>query len=311
MRKVVFFLLLFPVLLHAQEEEKYLQGAVTLEDGKVVFQKELSNEERSREEIFNSICDWMNERFSRDGCNFVYKDSEKGDAASIGEEYIEFSRTAFSLDRARMSYTVTAHIDGHSCLVKLKNIRYEYDVSYQRAPERYTAEEWITDEHALYKGKLNRVSGKFRRATIDFTDELFDGFYAAMGLSDTPKQVTLQPQTEPTLEGYQHFTPEKLPSIMKSMLSESLCDIECAGTSLRVEWKGMETANGKYTASFAISNDDAKQLTINDGDTYTLAFSQSDNSTEKWLLIECSKSGSVIDNEMTIVSGDITAIWVK
>jgi len=42
----------------------------------------------------------------------------------------------------------------------------------------YKAEEWITDQYGLNKKKtkLARVSGKFRRKTIDRVDYLFNRF---------------------------------------------------------------------------------------------------------------------------------------
>ena len=47
----------------------------------------------------------------------------------------------------------------------------------------FTAEEWITDEEALSKDgkKLTRISGRFRRATIDRKDEIFRGAGLATG----------------------------------------------------------------------------------------------------------------------------------
>ena len=48
----------------------------------------------------------------------------------------------------------------------------------ERDPQTLKAEEWITDEYGLKKGKskLSRVTGKFRRKTIDRKDYLFDRF---------------------------------------------------------------------------------------------------------------------------------------
>ena len=42
----------------------------------------------------------------------------------------------------------------------------------------YKAEEWITDEYGLKKSKekLSRVSGKFRKKTIDRKDYIFSRF---------------------------------------------------------------------------------------------------------------------------------------
>ena len=48
-----------------------------------------------------------------------------------------------------------------------------------RDPQAYRAEEWIDDDNALNKkkNKLSKMSGKFRRKTIDRKDYLFGKFY--------------------------------------------------------------------------------------------------------------------------------------
>ena len=56
----------------------------------------------------------------------------------------------------------------------MTNIFYLYDE--ERVATTYKAEEWITDKWGLKKNKdkLSRVSGKFRRKTIDRKDYLFN-----------------------------------------------------------------------------------------------------------------------------------------
>ena len=56
------------------------------------------------------------------------------------------------------------------------HIRYLYEE--ERAPQRLSAEEWITDKEAVNKKntKLLPLSGKFRRKTIDRKDYLFNKF---------------------------------------------------------------------------------------------------------------------------------------
>ena len=46
------------------------------------------------------------------------------------------------------------------------------------------AEEWITDKYALNKKgtKLSRISGKFRRKTIDRKDNIFQRIEAALNI---------------------------------------------------------------------------------------------------------------------------------
>ena len=60
--------------------------------------------------------------------------------------------------------------------VDLKMMRIVYLYDEERTPTTYKAEEWITDKYGLTKkqNKLARVSGKFRRKTIDRKDYLFE-----------------------------------------------------------------------------------------------------------------------------------------
>ena len=175
MRQLLFLLLFIPSLLIAQEDQKYLAGAVPEDGGKVIFTKEISMPSLSKGQIYNVMYTWAEKFFSEEGRRLVYSDKDKGDIAAVGEEYLVFQSTALSLDRTLMDYRVTIECEDNSANIKLAGIRYEYNVSYQREPEKYTAEEWITDKYALNKkkDKLNRGNGKFRRKTIDFADEMF------------------------------------------------------------------------------------------------------------------------------------------
>jgi hypothetical protein len=60
--------------------------------------------------------------------------------------------------------------------VDLTRIYYLYDE--ERLPQTFQAEEWINDKYGLNKKKtkLSRVSGKFRRKTIDRKDFIFNNF---------------------------------------------------------------------------------------------------------------------------------------
>jgi len=58
----------------------------------------------------------------------------------------------------------------------MTRIYYLYDE--ERDAQTFQAEDWITDRYGLNKkqNKLARVSGKFRRKTIDRKDYLFSKF---------------------------------------------------------------------------------------------------------------------------------------
>lgn len=198
MKQLVWLLFFIPVFLTAQEENRYLAGAVPVENGKVTFSKNLSLPEYSKDQVYDLMLEWANQHFNTPESRVVYAEREKGEIACVSEEYLVFSSTALSLDRTRVNYRVTIECQAQASHIELTGIRYEYDVSYQREPEKYTAEEWITDKYALNKTqtKLNRISGKFRRETVNLADRTFQSLTAAAGEQMTAQQGTPQPTVQ-------------------------------------------------------------------------------------------------------------------
>ena len=80
------------------------------------------------------------------------------------------------LDRTRLFYHLSAEIADGKATIRMNRIYYLYEE--ERQPTTYQAEEWITDKYGLNKKqtKTSRVSGKFRRKTIDRKDYLFNKF---------------------------------------------------------------------------------------------------------------------------------------
>lgn len=184
MKKLVWLLFFIPFMLAAETDERYLAGAVPVENGKVVFSKEFKIPGYSETRIYDIMLEWAQANFNTNDKRIVYASAETGEiAAAVLKEYMEFSRTALSLDRTLVTYRLTIECGEGLCRVELGGIRYEYEVSYQRQPEKYLAEEWITDKYALNKAKtkLNRVSGKFRKGTIDLADAYFQLIANAFG----------------------------------------------------------------------------------------------------------------------------------
>lgn len=171
------FCLCLPMLVQAQKRDdtKYLAGAVPEINGKVVFSKEFSIPGMSKNEIFERMQKWMQIRLKRnqnETSRVVYADKEKGQVVGIGEEWIVFSSTALALDRTRVQYQIGAFCHPETCELRIEKIRYTYGEG--REQEKYTAEEWITDEYALNKSQTKLVRGlaKWRRKTVDFADAL-------------------------------------------------------------------------------------------------------------------------------------------
>lgn len=211
MKKLLFILLAcLPLFGMAKDKKdnsdpKYLAGAITMEDGKVTFNHEIKAPSLSKEQLYQQMLDWANNRFKSDGklqSRVVYTNEEEGDIAASAEEYIVFSSSALSLDRTRIYYQYLINVADGVCRMTMTRIRYWYDEN-RDGGEKYTAEEWITDDMALNKKKtkLAPICGKFRRETIDLKDQLFQSATDALG------QKVLANETAPAVVPATPLTP--------------------------------------------------------------------------------------------------------
>lgn len=161
-------------------DQKYLAGAVPVVDGKVTFSTTIKAPGKSVREVYNIVGRTMSAITKEDNqleaSRIVYSDTTKNEIAANIEEWLVFKSNAIMLDRTRFHYNIIADIKAGEATIAITRINYLYDE--ERAPQRYTAEEWITDEHALRsKGqKLVRMNAKFRKKTIDRKDYIFELF---------------------------------------------------------------------------------------------------------------------------------------
>lgn len=178
----------FPLISHAtltpnDDDTRYLAGAVPEVDGKVLFSKEYQIPGMSQEAIYTHLMKWMEKRLKENGnshSRVVFSDEKEGTIAGVGEEWMVFKSTALSLDRTLINYQLTASCQAEKCLLKIEKIRFTY-----QEKEKYTAEEWITDQYALNKAKTKLVRGlaKWRRKTVDFADDVFNDVTVTLGKS--------------------------------------------------------------------------------------------------------------------------------
>lgn len=202
---LVLFLACLPIGMMAQDknddenedESRYLVGAVPEVDGKVVFSKEFSIPGMSQDQIYDRILNWMTTRLAANknvDSRVVYSDKAKGSIAGVGEEWIVFKSSALSLDRTLVNYQITVACHPAKCLIEVEKVRYTY-----REKEKYTAEEWITDKYALNKAQTKMVRGlaKWRKKTVDFTDNLFDGAAKALGAPEAKPEPEKAPKKAP------------------------------------------------------------------------------------------------------------------
>jgi colicin import membrane protein len=161
-------------------DQKYLAGAVPVVDGKVTFHTVIDAPGKSADQVFDIVRKYMvkmtTEGNQLEQSRIVIADSVKHEVVGSYQEWLVFKSTALVLDRTRMMYNIIANCEDGKADITMTRIYYLYEE--ERDPQTFKAEEWITDEEGLTRkgNKLSRVSGKFRRKTIDRKDYLFNKF---------------------------------------------------------------------------------------------------------------------------------------
>lgn len=161
-----------------KNNEIYLAaGAVPEVDGKVQWTCDINVPGKNAQQIYDEMLRIMSKltkeenQLERSKVALVNEQEHK--IASTMQEWLVFTSTFLSLDRAKMSYILNADCeDGH---VKLTMERISYVYGEGKETNYYKAEEWITDKNAVNKKhtRLLPMSGKFRKKTIDRKNELF------------------------------------------------------------------------------------------------------------------------------------------
>jgi len=180
MKKIIAFLACFlPTLLFGGTiDHKYMAGAVPLVDGSVVFTEYIDVPQLSTAVIFAKAKEWAIQRFQpsfdKSHSRLLYANASTHEIATAGDEYLVFSSSILSLDRARISYYLEIKCD--TAKVRLRVGRISYTYATGEGDQHYRAEKWITDTEAMNKKrtKLYPGPGKFRCKTIDLKDQLFD-----------------------------------------------------------------------------------------------------------------------------------------
>ena len=158
-------------------DAKYLKGAVPMEDGKVVFKKEIKAQGKTAFQIYNIVGQFLQDETKEPNqlnSSLIKADTTNYELGARYEEWLVFRNSAISLDRTRFYYVLIAHCQNDQVTIEMTHIKYFYEE--ERNPQRYKAEEWITDSEAVNKKntKLLPITGKFRRKTIDRKDYLFN-----------------------------------------------------------------------------------------------------------------------------------------
>lgn len=313
---IALFLICLPLMAVAQTDNKYLEGAVPLNNDKVEFSTELQVPAMTRQQIYDTMLDWANNKFQpKDKFNarVLYTNPQDGSIAVGGEEYMVFSSSALSLDRTRIYYLLSIVCDNGKCQIDMNRIRYWYNEA-RDGGEKYTAEEWITDEMALNKAKtkLAPICGKFRKKTIDLKDELFAEMRSALGnkmielglqaapVKPAEQVAVVQPSVQPAPVVPVTVAPVQQPAVQetKAVTEEDKIaqavrmTISVNGEELEIDkdcWGGRSQLFGKDVTYCIIDTQKTmSNILMSQSDNYRISF-YPNGSNQPSVVIECKK----------------------
>lgn len=164
-------------------DAKYLADAVPVVDGKVTFETTIAAPGKSAGEIYDAILPFLTKMTKEEGqfeqSDVKIADRTKGEIAAQYQEWLIFKSTSLVFDRTFFAYTIMVDCADGSATIRMSRIYYLYP---EDEPQKFIAEETITDEYGLKKGgdKLSRVFGRFRKKTIDRKDYIFNKIEALL-----------------------------------------------------------------------------------------------------------------------------------
>lgn len=304
-RLLSLLIICFPIFALAQKDAKYMENAVPVVDGKVTFTKELNTASLNKEQVYQTLLKWANNRFKPDSkfnARLLYSNEQEGNIAIAGEEYLVFSSSALSLDRTRIYYQIHLNCLAEKSTVTMTRIRYWYNES-RKGGEKFAAEEWITDEIAMNKNKtkLYPSTGKFRKKTIDLKDNLFKEAQACLDSTILALGSTTSPQSEQKVQKVQAIVPNLEDNVTpqkeidpETLISQAFRMTITAGNDEQMEiskdsWGGFGELFGKKVVFCLVdSQKTIINLLMSQNDTYHISLYQT-NDNQPSLVVKCKK----------------------
>lgn len=159
-------------------DAKYLEGAVPEVNGQVEWRLSIDVPGKSAEWIYDKLGQLFTDMTHAEGqmeqSRVALADEATHTLGVRFQEWLVFRNSTLSLDRTEFNFTIIAECTNEHADVKLGRINYVYEENRDGGMTA-KAEEWITDKYGLNKSKtkLARLTGKFRRKTIDRKDYIF------------------------------------------------------------------------------------------------------------------------------------------
>lgn len=318
---ILMILLCLPMALQAQVDSKYLEGAVPVVDGKVTFSTSFKAKGMTQSQIYETVSKWADKRFQpKDNLNpkILYRNPEKSEIIAGGEEYIVFSSNFISLDRTRIYYHLIINCEDESCALTMTRIHYWYEEDIDGG-YKYKAENWITDKEALNKAKnkFAKVSGKFRKETIDYKDRLFNEIQSILNgevIAIINNETATAPKVEVAKEQQKvKVVAKKNVDNRDEIIKNSTRITLTAGNDEQFEinkeaWGGFGELFGKKVTFCLIDTQKTMgNMLMEKSDTYKITFYSSDNKQAQSILCKKLMSQTINGQEAQKISKDCVA----
>lgn len=175
--KKIFCLLFCLVTLTCQAQrvnmKKYMKGAVPVVEGVVMFSHDYTVAGASEERLFTLLQAFAGSLVEasdfEDYAKVTMQSRENRRVVANLRDKLVFSQRKWKTDTTTVSYRLLMFYEEGRVHAQLQDFVYSYEGDVLKA------ERWITDEYALKDGgkALRKGSGKFRKATVDFAEQLF------------------------------------------------------------------------------------------------------------------------------------------
>lgn len=162
-----------------KDDPKYLAGAVPVNDeGKVEFVLNIDANGKSAAQIYDILYEYMSNLTQEDkqiSSRVALVNKGENIIANTMNEWLVFSSSFISLDQTEFKYNLIAKIQDNHLNLTINHISYNYEEG-RSTGFKSSAEDIIVDKVALTKKKnaLAKIYGKFRKATIDRKDAIFN-----------------------------------------------------------------------------------------------------------------------------------------
>lgn len=162
-----------------KKDPKYLEGVITTDkDGKVEFTLDTDANGKSAQQIYDLVYGYMQSLVG--GKNDIRSrvalvNPQEHVIANTMDEWFVFSTSFISLDRTEARYQLVAKITDNHLNLTFSRLFFTYEEG-RSTGFKEAAENVITDKYALNKKKTDfaKIYGKFRKATIDRKDQIFN-----------------------------------------------------------------------------------------------------------------------------------------